>query len=79
MMTIEGAATTDRGASTWPERPPPVLLIDDDPAGSATTVEWLVDARYPTVAESDGDAVLQCLDGLELLEPGYDDDAGRRR
>jgi len=61
MMTIEAAATTDRGTSTGPGRPPPVLVIDDDPVGSATTVAWLVDARYPTVAESDGDAVLRLV------------------
>ena len=61
MMTIEAGAAADRGVSTGTVRPPPVLVIDDDPAGAATTVGWLVDARYPTMSESDGDAVLRLV------------------
>jgi two-component system sensor histidine kinase BarA len=61
MTTIEATAAAERAASTRAERPPPVLVIDDDPAGAATTVGWLVDARYPTVSESDGDAVLRLV------------------
>jgi CheY-like chemotaxis protein len=39
----------------------PVLVIDDEPVGAATTLGWLAEAGYPTAAESDGDAVLRLV------------------
>ena len=41
--------------------PTPVLVIDDEPAGAATTLGWLAGAGYPTAAESAGDAVLRLV------------------
>ena len=40
---------------------PPVLVVDDDPAGATTTLGWLAGAGYPTAAESAGDAVLRLV------------------
>lgn len=49
------------GAAYAPTGPPPVLVVDDDPAGAATTLGWLAGAGYPTAAERDGDAVLRLV------------------
>ena len=49
------------GAAYAPTGSPPVLVVDDDPAGAATTLGWLAGAGYPTAAEGDGDAVLRLV------------------
>jgi CheY-like chemotaxis protein len=40
---------------------PPILIVDDDPAGASDTADALTSASYPVVAESDGDAVLRLV------------------
>lgn len=44
-----------------PSDPAPVLVIDDDPLGAATTLGWLSGAGYPTAAEAVGDSVLRLV------------------
>ena len=65
MMTLENAPPSLEVYAP-PSRlpaghPTPVLVIDDEPAGAATTLGWLAGAGYPTAAESDGDAVLRLV------------------
>ena len=54
-------ASGAHGAPTGPPTPAPVLVVDDQAAGSAATVSTLTDAGYATTAESDGDAVLRLV------------------
>ena len=62
MMTKGKAPAWAPGAYALPPSgPPPVLVIDGDPAGATTTVGWLARAGYPTAAEPDGDAVLRLV------------------
>lgn len=61
MMMIPQADAPSIGGFASPNRPPPVLVIDDDPAGAAITLALLGEAGYPTAAEADGDAVLRLV------------------
>jgi CheY-like chemotaxis protein len=65
MMTLENAPPSLEvyAPSSHPAPGPltPVLVVDDEPAGAATTLGWLAGAGYPTAAESAGDAVLRLV------------------
>ena len=61
-MTKSTKATADAGdVFRPPPGPAPVLVVDDEPAGVATTAGQLADAGYPTAVEGDGDAVLRLV------------------
>jgi hypothetical protein len=84
MMTTKVPAAVvgaDGPPTGSPTGPAPVLVIDDEPAGAMTTLQWLADAGYPTAAESDGVLhkpgsaralvrEVRRLEGIEALEPG---------
>ena len=44
-----------------PTAPAPVLVIDDDPVGSSSTMALLAAGGYTTAAESHGDSVLRLV------------------
>ena len=62
MMQIRGR-TVPFGFDAPSNGQPPVLVIDDDTGGEATTLRWLAAAGYATTAEADGDAVLRLVRG----------------
>ena len=58
LIRLPGAYGSAIGAPTGP---PPILVIDDEPAAGATTAAHLVAAGYPIAREADGDAVLRLV------------------
>ena len=40
---------------------PPIVVVDDEPAGASSTVATLEIGGYPSVAEADGDSVLRLV------------------
>lgn len=59
MMVIQSPSPFGRYAP--PTGGPPVLVIDDDAIGAASTSAMLTDAGYPALSESDGDTVLRLV------------------